>query len=111
MEGPLQKPRIIAINPAIIIQSIAGHLTCQGMVTRPPDQHVLSRGLSRHRSLDGVGGRGETARGMVSRESSEYRPSRPRPGGQRERHDMMKGHLPGLSVCQPRRLDDVLTGL
>lgn len=55
MEGPLQKPRIIAINPAIIIQSIAGHLTCQGMVTRPPDQHVLSRGLSRHRSLDGVG--------------------------------------------------------
>lgn len=30
MESPLQKPRIIAINPAIIIQSIAGHLTCQG---------------------------------------------------------------------------------
>lgn len=63
MEGPLQKLRIIAINPAIIIQSIAGHLTCQGMVTRPPDQHVLSRVLSRHRSLDREGGGGGNSQG------------------------------------------------
>lgn len=104
MKGPPPKPHITATNTTII-QFTAGHLTCWGVNTRRPDRRVLSRGLSRHRSIGWGQSEGQQA---VLREQTPP-PQAPHMKAEGERrHD--EGPFARIH-CQPRRLDDVLTGL
>lgn len=73
-----------------------------GMITRPLTS-MFSAGSSQ--GTDPLTGDSQR---RVSRESSENRPPRPCTEGQRERQD--EGPFARIE-CQPRRLDDVLTGL
>lgn len=77
---------------------------CQALDLPADDHNHLSRGFQGTDPL--TGDSQERGQPRVLRDQSLRAPPK-RAGGR----DVMNGLLPGLRICQPRRLDDILTGL